>query len=76
MCQSDYPEKCKAYQHVRLIGWESSECHFAPSKLHSTQINTALDLASSDRCAANVSIFERDHNADQFYPLLSGYFHI
>ena len=47
-----------------------------PSKLYSTQIQAVLDFASSGRYAANVSFFERDHDADQFYLLLDGYFHI
>ncbi len=46
------------------------------SKLDPTQIRTILDLASSRRYAAGVSVFEEGHDADRFYLLLDGYIRV
>ncbi|AGI66451.1 putative cyclic nucleotide-binding protein [Octadecabacter antarcticus 307] len=46
------------------------------SKLDPKQIRTILDLASSRRYAAGVSVFEEGHDADRFYLLLDGYIRV
>jgi CRP-like cAMP-binding protein len=46
------------------------------SKLDPTQIRAILDLASSRRYPAGVSVFEEGHDADRFYLLLDGYIRV